>query len=153
VKTYGSPGRKINHLRRNRAPVVKVGLAYVVRDAGGTYDPFVFRSGLKESDVEVADDVFVIRKEDAEAYVERQEAGRTVPPEPASTGTAGSARNPIRDFGQNAVSRSGQTPGFSHPLMAVPRLWSFASKSCTKVGEAGSALVPPRLPTCSLAAV
>ena len=76
-------------------------MAYVSKKADGTYEPFVFRVGLKESDVEVADDVFVIRKEDAEAYVEKQKtspsglAGERLRPE-ARLPLAGSWTIPLR---------------------------------------------------------
>ena len=50
-------------------------LAYVVRKPSGNYEPFVFRQFLNEADVEIADDVLLIRKDDAEAYIARQAPG------------------------------------------------------------------------------
>lgn len=55
-------------------------LAYVSKNPDGAYDPFVFATSLQPADVEIADDVFIIRKEDAEAYKVRLEA----PPEVVS---------------------------------------------------------------------
>ncbi len=50
-------------------------LAYASKAADGGYDPFVFRTALAQNDVEITDDVFVIRKEDAEAHLARLAAG------------------------------------------------------------------------------
>jgi len=51
-------------------------MAYVSKKVDGTYDAFQFRVGLMESEVELADDVFVIRKEDAEAYLGKEKTAR-----------------------------------------------------------------------------
>lgn len=97
-------------------------LAYVVREAGGTYDPFVFRSGLKESDVEIAADVFVIRKDDAEAYIERQKAGRPVPPERGPISTTPKPQDPI--VVQPPVSPVSETVrGFRWTGEITPQKW------------------------------
>lgn len=50
-------------------------LAYVSRSADSGYEPFVFKKALAQGDVEIADDVFIIRKEDADVYLARVEAG------------------------------------------------------------------------------
>ena len=50
-------------------------LAYVVKDPGGRYDPFVFREILEEVDLELKDDVFLITKDSAEAYIAQRAAG------------------------------------------------------------------------------
>lgn len=49
--------------------------AYVGRAADGTYEPFVFKKSLSASEIEIADDVFLIPKDRAESYV----ASRTGP--------------------------------------------------------------------------
>lgn len=56
-------------------------LAYVTKGREGKYDPFLFRTTMVPQDVEIADDVYVIRKEAAEAYLKAAEA----PPAPAAT--------------------------------------------------------------------
>jgi hypothetical protein len=48
-------------------------LGYVGKKADGTYAPFHWNSSLPLQDVEISDDVFIIRRELAEAY----KAGRT----------------------------------------------------------------------------
>ena len=52
-------------------------LAYVGKAAKGRYDPFIYKKAIREDQVEVSDDVFVICREKAEAYL----AG-AAPPEP-----------------------------------------------------------------------
>lgn len=67
-------------------------LAYVVRRPGGMYAPFVFRQPLRDTDLEVTDDVFLITKEDAEAYLARQVSGDAhtpTPPVPSVAGDSG----------------------------------------------------------------
>ncbi len=67
-------------------------LAYVVREPSGKYEPFVFRQALREADLEVADDVFLISKDDAEAYIARHASGEPdgpTPPAPAGTSDSG----------------------------------------------------------------
>ena len=44
-------------------------LAYVGKTASGDYDPFIFRKAVTVDDVELSDDVFIVTKETAEAYV------------------------------------------------------------------------------------
>lgn len=59
-------------------------IAYVGRRPGGGYEPFIWRDGpqkaIRPEDVEVSDDIFIIRRETAEAFV----AGAT-PPTPPGT--------------------------------------------------------------------
>ena len=54
-------------------------MAYVVKEPSGKYEPFVFRQELGEGELEVAEDVFLITKDAAEAYL----AGRELDEEPA----------------------------------------------------------------------
>lgn len=61
-------------------------MAYVVKEEGGKYDPFTFRESLSEADLEVTDDVFLISREAAEAYVERQSASQGEQPSTSSPG-------------------------------------------------------------------
>lgn len=106
--------------------------AYVVREPSGTYDPFVFHAPLKESDFEVTDDVFVIRKEDAESYLERQKAGQPVAPGPSSSGataTSGGGQGAGSDGGHPAtvaipeLGASEAIPGFRWTGEITPQKW------------------------------
>jgi hypothetical protein len=48
-------------------------LAYVGKTGGGAYKPFDYNKGLAANDVEISDDVFLITKETAEAYLKKLE--------------------------------------------------------------------------------
>ncbi len=61
-------------------------MAYVVKEPTGKYEPFVYRQSLREADLEVTDDVFLISKDDAESYIARQASGEAVGPTPAPSG-------------------------------------------------------------------
>jgi hypothetical protein len=43
-------------------------IAYVSKSTDGKYSPFIYGTGMLASDVEISDDVFIIRKETADAY-------------------------------------------------------------------------------------
>lgn len=55
-------------------------LAYVGKAADGTYHPFTFNQPLAAADVEIADDMFVITAERAEAYLRAQAPAEPAPP-------------------------------------------------------------------------
>jgi hypothetical protein len=55
-------------------------LAYVGKTASGEYKPFYFNKAVMTADVELSDDMFIITKEVAEAYLK----GRATQPQPAS---------------------------------------------------------------------
>ena len=57
-------------------------MAYVVKEPSGKYEPFVFRQGLGEGELEVAEDVFLITKDAAEAYLAGRESGEKSAPVP-----------------------------------------------------------------------
>ncbi len=75
---------------------VEVGaIAYVGKQSGGGYEPFIWGpagGSLRPGDVEISDDVFLVKREVAEAY----QAARAVPPEArlvaTPTGPATAAR-------------------------------------------------------------
>ena len=54
-------------------------LAYVGRQSDGTYEPFIFRHSLTAAEIEISDDVFIISKDRAEAYLAKT-ATPTEPP-------------------------------------------------------------------------
>ena len=70
-------------------------LGYVGKKPDGSYAPFHWKSSLTAFDVELSDDMFIIQRETAEAYV----AGKSAPSSglqwhshrrPATEGTSGS---------------------------------------------------------------
>jgi hypothetical protein len=50
-------------------------IAYVGKTSDGKYSPFIFGTGMLQDDVEISEDLFLIRKETAEAY----KAAQTTP--------------------------------------------------------------------------
>ncbi len=70
-------------------------MAYVAKETTGKYEPFVFRQALLQGDLEVADDVFLISKDTAEAYLAGRGPGGALPPSPgAATPEPGGADVP-----------------------------------------------------------
>jgi hypothetical protein len=63
-------------------------VAYVARTTGGKYSPFLFGTGMMPADVEISDDVFLIRKEVAEAYAAQTQQPAAETPTAAPTETA-----------------------------------------------------------------
>ncbi len=60
-------------------------MAYVIKEVTGKYDPFMYRESLNEADIEVTDDVFLISKEAANAYIEGQAASEDDQPSGSSS--------------------------------------------------------------------
>jgi hypothetical protein len=62
-----------NAIRETIAKGVTNGfLAYLGKPGDGRYQPFYFREALGPADIEIAEDMFIITRETAEAYVARQ---------------------------------------------------------------------------------
>ena len=80
-------------------------LAYVGKTASGDYDPFIFRKTVTLDDVELSDDVYIVTKETAEAYVKSKAKPPVVVPEPDTArhadqaGAADDARDTHRQDG------------------------------------------------------
>jgi hypothetical protein len=72
-------------------------IAYLSKTSDGKYSPFIFKTGLLPDDVEISDDVFLIRKETADAYVAAQKTA------PATTETT--------DSGDQSTSGATTDPG------------------------------------------
>jgi hypothetical protein len=51
-------------------------IAYVGKGIDGEYEPFVYKKSLDSTDIEIADDVFLIVRERAEEYVAKMASGR-----------------------------------------------------------------------------
>lgn len=94
-------------------------MAYVTKRADGTIDVFTFRSSLKEIELEIADDVFIIRKEDAEAFLEEQKAGQPVQPVTPPPGTPSVVGEPGPDINSPTGTPPGPVPG-SVPGVEAP---------------------------------
>jgi hypothetical protein len=62
-------------------------LAYVGKAGDGSYLPFQYNTALNAAEIEISDDMFVITRETAEAYIERRRSA-----EPAATGGDGRER-------------------------------------------------------------
>jgi len=96
-------------------------LAYVVKKPSGQYEPFVFGQSIREADLEVAEDVFVIGKDAAEAYVEAQGTGQTTAPWSGATGSsthptgAATGENTQPGAGPGAPTDAGTGTGTSPP--------------------------------------
>ncbi len=84
-------------------------IAYVGKAADGKYSPFIFGTGMLPDEVEISEDVFLIRKETAEAY----KASQTTPP--ASGATTGSGTQPITG-GTTSTPSSTSNPVVSTPV-------------------------------------
>ena len=67
-------------------------LAYVGKTAGGDYDPFYFKTSLTRADVEISEDMFVITKETAEAYLKSRGAAAAEPAASVASPTASEQR-------------------------------------------------------------
>lgn len=63
-------------------------LAYVGKTSSGKYQPFVYRQSISPAEFEISDDVFIIRREHAEAYLAAQ-------PAPGASGTPGIPGTPV----------------------------------------------------------
>ncbi|PYQ42481.1 MAG: hypothetical protein DMF77_12725 [Acidobacteria bacterium] len=80
-------------------------IAYVGKKSGGGYEPFIWREGpqktIRAEEVEVSDDVFIIRRETAEAV-----AAGAIPPPPSGTATPAQPQSPPTPLG----GTTGQLP-------------------------------------------
>ena len=97
-------------------------LAYVGKAASGGYDPFLYGVGVSAGEIEIADDMFIVARETAEAYKKAKEAPPSQPPatKPVGDGsapyTAGQAVQPTDETKPNVV----QVPVFGKGAQAGP---------------------------------
>ena len=89
--------------------VSRAELAYVGRAASGGYRPFQFNKGMASNEVEISDDMFIITRETAEAYIKKREGGQITPP-PAEPQGLGEAEGGGKDRGV-AGGEQPLTPG------------------------------------------
>jgi uncharacterized protein DUF499 len=108
-------------------------LAYVGKVANGEYKPFIFANSLNASDVEISDEVFIISKETATAYLQAMAAktatsNETISPETVTTVVSQPGENRTTGVGVNIQPVSSPEPP------AKPALATTASRM-TWTGE------------------
>ena len=93
-------------------------LAYVGKTASGDYDPLLFRKTVTLDDVELSEDVYIVTKETAEAYLKSKAKPQVVVPGPETPTPPkpGETITPVTPAGQ-----TGQTGGTRHGLSAGDR--------------------------------
>jgi len=119
-------------------------LAYVGKKPDGGYAPFHWKSSLTAFDVELSEDMYIIQRATAEAYV----AGKTaptptsVPPQPPTDGTSGSPTptpgstsvTVPPSAGVSKVSWQGDVPPQKWMNFYTKVLSKFAAQSGLKIG-------------------
>jgi hypothetical protein len=118
-------------------------LGYVGKKPDGAYAPFHWKSSVALQDVEISDDMFIVQKETAEAYV-AAERGPTPPPvEPPVTGKPPGAPptttppppvTPPPATGYACVRWSGDVPPQKWMNFYTKVLSKFAAQSGLKIG-------------------
>lgn len=88
-------------------------LAYVGKSADGNYNPFHWNSSLSILDVELTDEMFIVQRETAEAYLAGKKAAAALPFATAPTPTVPAA-------GPDSVPASVSTPLSSPATPASP---------------------------------
>ena len=92
-------------------------LGYLGKKPDGTYDPFHWNSSLTAFDVELSDDMYIIKRATAEAYLAGKSAPTSAPVAPSTQppieGTSGSPKPPTTTtvpLGVSRVSWQGDVP-------------------------------------------
>ena len=77
-------------------------LAYVGKTAAGGYKPFHFNTGLAASEVEIVDEMFIITKETADAYLKKREMTEPKPErdQPTAEGKPSTPNEPTPEIPQ-----------------------------------------------------
>jgi hypothetical protein len=86
-------------------------IGYVGKTSDGRYSPFIYAEGLLPDEVEISEDVFLISKQDAEAY----KAATAVPVTPAP------APDPVTPSVGGGASTTQPTPTTPTPVGASPQ--------------------------------
>jgi len=97
--------------------------AYVIKSGGG-YEPFRFQQGLMAGEVEIADDVYILKKELAEQYLESLKSPAPTPIETTGIDGTPTSATPteVEPSGQTSDDGSDVPPLFKQ---SVPRIvWS-----------------------------
>lgn len=95
--------------------------AYVIK-SGDSYDPFRFKEGLMASEVEIADDVYILKKELAEKYLEAKQA--PAPIGRAEVNNSVPQETPVEDAGSSTKQDDGadEPPLFKQKVARI--FWS-----------------------------
>ncbi|MBI2948705.1 MAG: DUF499 domain-containing protein, partial [Verrucomicrobia bacterium] len=118
-------------------------LAYVGKTPSGEYKPFCFNQALMTADVEISEDIFLITKETAEAYLKTRTTPSTPIVTPVPTGspiTSGTANAPATvqtplPIGPAATPPS--APGLAWTGEIPPQKWmNFYTKVLSKFASA-----------------
>jgi hypothetical protein len=117
-------------------------LAYVGKKPDGTYAPFHWKTSLTAFHVELSDDMFIIRRETAEAYVAGKSSPTPIPvvqpPQPPSGGTSGTPKptpgSVSVPVGVNRVTWQGDVPSQKWMNFYTKVLSKFATQSGLKIG-------------------
>ncbi len=93
-------------------------LAYVGKTASGDYDPLLFRKTVTLDDVELSEDVYIVTKETAEAYLKSKAKPQVVVPGPETPTPPkpGETITPVTPAGQ--TGQTGGTRTVSPPVIA-----------------------------------
>ena len=107
-------------------------LAYVAKTASGDYDPFIFGKAVTVDDVELSDDVYIVTKETAEAYVKSKAKPPVVVPEPDKPVTPtkpGQPTTPVTPTGKTV--ETGGTGTVDPPVVAPSDTVEKLTWTCT----------------------
>ena len=116
-------------------------IAYVGKGSAGKYSPFIYGTGMLSADVEISDDVFIIRKETADAYKISTASPIPASPIPEDTGEGNSPEGPTTPTGgERTPAYPVQTELFSHIKWTgeiPPQKWmNFYTKVVSKFAAA-----------------
>jgi hypothetical protein len=125
-------------------------IAYVGKAASGEYEPFVYKRSLASTDIEIAEDVYIIPSARAEEYL-AQKAAPPPPvtePAPAPNASAGTTRGSLPSMGATpGGSTSSDLPGlplgdgilgFQWTGQVSPQKWmNFYTKVLSRFATAG----------------
>lgn len=112
--------------------------AYVTKGKSGAYDTFVYQRSLPSSEVEIAEDVFLIQKERAEEYLVRK-----VPPTPpAAECPECKAAAPVWDESSGACAQCGHRRVVPTNVDACPRCKALSPAWVEAEGRCGACRYP-----------
>ena len=101
-------------------------IAYVGKSADGKYSPFIYAAGMHPDEVEVSDDVFLIRKETADAYKAALTTPALLTPglEADAQPTGGESPTDAATAPNSLVPTTGFAPGTVQPELFPHIEWS-----------------------------
>jgi hypothetical protein len=131
--------------------------AYVGKSSDGKYQPMVFRESLLPGDVEVVDELFLIKKEIAESYIKAEAPTCSDDGKKTSTGIISPDTTSTRQSGESGAPPAGETgqptggiqggreqltfSGMSWSGEIPPQKWmNFYTKVLAKFASGGSGL-------------